>query len=177
LTCRSDNNKIHTSSLVGLHPEKVEVFLFMQDLEKIASYQRRLILNKTFFEARIENLLIKNKVYFEFQYPIVADDNNFYILDFFFPKYKCYIELDGKQHLNNKKYDKTRKDTIYNLWKLREIRLTNTKSLKISFNDLMLLVKGTKNKSKIRNRNVKKCKYFMSKIDRNLQRRYDNLKK
>ena len=68
------------------------------DLKVIANkYKRELTKNKTDAEKIFEYILDKLKVEYKSQH-IIYYGKSFYIVDFFFPKHKLIIEVDGKHH-------------------------------------------------------------------------------
>lgn len=73
--------------------------------------------------------------YFQFQFYRQKPIDN-YIVDFYCPKLKLVIEIDGKQHeqMDNKIYDENRKH-ILNGFGLTELRFSNEEVL-YNFNDV-----------------------------------------
>ncbi len=73
---------------------------FAKDLRKKA----------TQWELDFLQKLEKVKIPFVFQYPVICNKKNLFILDFYLPKHKLAIELDGSQHYTpeGQKNDKRR---------------------------------------------------------------------
>jgi very-short-patch-repair endonuclease len=138
------------------------------DIEKINDYRNKLVRNKTFAENWIAKLLDYSGIEYYFQYPIVIDDCKFFILDFYIPSLKLYLEIDGKQHRKHVKYDLNRKDLIHKQWKLKEIRISNKRAIKLSSFDLIRIL-TSKNKRK-------QDKLKLSKKDRKIQMKWDAYK-
>jgi very-short-patch-repair endonuclease len=67
---------------------------------KVLALERRdlLIQNITRAEVYFKLLLTKLNIEYTFQYVKFVSDYQFYILDFYLPKYNICIELDGKHH-------------------------------------------------------------------------------
>lgn len=73
---------------------------FSEDLKKKA----------TKYELEFIKKLQPLSIVYIFQYPIICNKKNLFILDFYLPKYKLCIELDGSQHYTppGQKADKRR---------------------------------------------------------------------
>jgi very-short-patch-repair endonuclease len=67
-------------------------------LEKGKEFSNDLIENATQWEISFKKKLKQTKIPFIFQYPIVCSNSKLYILDFYLPKFKIAIELDGQWH-------------------------------------------------------------------------------
>ena len=112
----------------------------MIDLNKIASIKEDLIKKATKYEISMQQRLDKCKVFYEFQYCFAKNDT-IYFVDFYFPQYKCYLELDGRYHQETRIYDTKRKAFIEKNFHVFELRLFNGYSLRINNNDLFILLK------------------------------------
>jgi very-short-patch-repair endonuclease len=148
----------------------------MLDLEKITDYHNKLIANQTYAEKWIEQLLKELKIHYEFQYPIAIKDN-FFFLDFYLFKTHSYLEIDGKQHRfrKQKRSDEYRRKVIKKTFKLKEIRIPNSKAIKLSAKALLDII-HTKRTTALKTKRKSKNRYSMSPIDRALQNRYDKLR-
>lgn len=67
----------------------------------------------------------------------------FYIVDFYLPKYKICLELDGDYHLDErqKDYDKRKNDYLVYYRGFKVIRLNNNECFSISLSKLQNLLK------------------------------------
>ncbi len=89
-------------------------------LEKYANDNRK---HKTQEEIKTESILIQKNIEFETQKPIILD-NIPMILDFYIPKLKLVIEVDGgyhkmsKQQIKDKKRDKTLQKYGYSVMRI-----------------------------------------------------------
>jgi len=103
---------------------------------KIKNLEKRKLLrkNQTPQEIILWAHLRRNKYGCKFkrQYSVGS-----YILDFYSPKNKLAIEIDGSQHLQNKEYDKERSEYLLTLG-IRVIRFWN--------NEINLNIDGVINK-------------------------------
>ena len=87
-------------------------------------YRRERLRDRTYYERWFEDFLtgyryIPEKVIF-------VNDYRFYIVDFYLPKHRVVIEIDGVQHENNKKYDRKRTKELKNRGIRKVIRFKNT---------------------------------------------------
>jgi very-short-patch-repair endonuclease len=99
--------------------------------DEIRKIARRLRTNQTDAEKILWECLRKrrlNGVRFLRQYPIFYDrtmyDQKFFVVDFYCPKYKTAIELDGKVHAFQKERD-IRRQEIIAMKDIRVIRIKN----------------------------------------------------
>lgn len=100
--------------------------------------QKELIKNITRAEVHVKVLLTKLNIDFEFQYIKFVNEYQFYILDFYLPKYQLCIELDGKHHYENLKqleHDKIR-DTSLSTLNIKTLRFPNNIALKFNKEEL-----------------------------------------
>lgn len=67
-------------------------------IEKGKEFSADLIKKATKWEIDFKKKLECTKIPFIFQFPIVCNKRNLFILDFYIPKYKLAIELDGAGH-------------------------------------------------------------------------------
>lgn len=114
-------------------------------IPKALAKKRRLvqITNKTPAEAHIMNLLKKTDHLFDYQYTIFFGDFQFYILDFYLPKYKLCIELDGSHHYTDEKqiqHDELRTMRLFNKG-IKTIRIPNKEALEHSLETFELYLK------------------------------------
>lgn len=117
------------SKQLGLTPKKWDKKLY----PKVLAKQRRLvqITNSTPAEAHIKALLKKTGYSFDYQYTIFFGNFQFYILDFYLPKYKVCIEVDGSHHYTDEKqvkHDELRTMRLYNKG-ITVIRIPNKQAL------------------------------------------------
>ena len=112
---------------------------------KIAeTYTKTLIDNITPSEQSIESLLKESNIEYIFQYSVSnADHSKFYILDFYLPKYKTCLEIDGLYHSTTEQI-RLDKDRDYNLLLkgIKTIRIANSTSKIINYNDLIILLEA-----------------------------------
>jgi very-short-patch-repair endonuclease len=127
-------------------------------------------------------LIIKGKlerlgINFIFQYPVIIK-NKLYILDFYLPDNKLYIEVDGSTHNSEsaKRYDNIRKQAINKELHIREVRIKNNHCESVI---LINILRQKKKHKKAKNKAKKQCnkQFIMSTKDRLLQDRYDKLLK
>jgi len=64
-----------------------------------------------------------------------------YIIDFYCPKKRIGIEIDGFQHLENKEYDKTRTE-FFKLYDIKIFRFWNSEIDK-NLEDVLIKIKST----------------------------------
>lgn len=78
--------------------------------EKGKEFAKDLRKRATEWELEFLKKLEQIKVAFVFQYPVICNKKNLFILDFYLPKQKLAIELDGAHHYtpSGQKYDKRR---------------------------------------------------------------------
>lgn len=86
-------------------------------------YRKELILKETFYEHVFRSYL--KGVKYERQKVIFTNEWEFFIVDFYIPKYKLVIEIDGKQHKENKEYDKYRTEKLKSVGVRKVLRFTN----------------------------------------------------
>jgi len=67
-------------------------------VEKGKEFSKDLIKNATKWELSFKDKLKKTGVPFIFQYPVICNNEKLYIIDFYLPKHKIAIELDGQWH-------------------------------------------------------------------------------
>ncbi len=103
----------------------------MKTFNKKSTLEKRKILRKNQTEPEkklwqhLKNKQLNNTKFFR-QYSIGE-----YIVDFYCPKLKLVIEVDGDSHFSNEaiEYDEIR-TTFFNTLKIRVIRFTNTEVMK-----------------------------------------------
>lgn len=86
-------------------------------------YQKELIDNATYYEKKFIPYL--KGISYEFQKIIFVSDWTFFIVDFYIPKFKTVIEIDGIQHKSNKDYDAFRTKQLKLNGIRKVIRFTN----------------------------------------------------
>jgi len=84
-------NKIVKKTKKQLFQEKT---LFLKELG--VKYSKELTENITKWEQILYDILTKHNYNFIFQHPVVTKNNSLFILDFYFPEYKLFLEADGK---------------------------------------------------------------------------------
>lgn len=75
-------------------------------------------------EIAFSTILRNLGVAFEFR-KIFQNDDSWVIVDFFVSSVQLVIELDGKQHLFNKKYDAERSHWLADTYKVKIVRFFN----------------------------------------------------
>lgn len=97
----------------------------LKDRLKLAKkYRRERLKNRSPYELWFEEFLIEydyipEKIFF-------VDEYNFYIVDFYLPKSKTVIEVDGIQHEFNKEYDEKRTKRLREKGIRKVLRFKNT---------------------------------------------------
>lgn len=97
-------------------------------------FRKRLIDNITSEEKYLKDKLNKNGIKNEFQ-KIIYHETGFFIVDFYLPKYKIAIEVDGQYHINDSLgYDKDRSLIIRKLGygKVKRIKNNEVKNFELS---------------------------------------------
>lgn len=107
------------------------IFNNIKVLDVALKFQKELIQRATKYEKDFSLFLVKNKIKFEFQkiVPITMDSKivKFFICDFYIPKKKLIIEIDGDYHLNREQVEKDRiKDYYLQGLKYKVIRIKNS---------------------------------------------------
>lgn len=79
-------------------------------IEKGKEFSLDLIKRATPWEKEFMKKLENTEIPFIFQYPVICAKHKLFIIDFYIPKYKLAIELDGQAHYTPSgiKYDKRR---------------------------------------------------------------------
>lgn len=95
-------------------------------IEKGKEFSKDLIAKATKWELVFKIKLEQIEVPFIFQYPVICNKKNLFILDFYLPKHKLAIELDGSQHYtpSGQKYDK-RRTACLKKEEIRVVRIMN----------------------------------------------------
>lgn len=94
----------------------------------------------TYPEKMFEEKLKRLGVRYVSQKVVFVDEWQFYVIDFYFPKQKIGIELDGKHHFKQIKQDNRRTKRL--LTRINKIvRLTNKEALAIKHKELKSLLK------------------------------------
>jgi len=102
-------------------------------LEEIQSRVSRLIKDATKSELQFKEILISNKIDFEFQWVIDAG-TSYYIADFYLPKYNTIIEIDGYYHFTEEgKAKDKRRDSFLKFKKYKVIHIPNSKIYEFDF--------------------------------------------
>ena len=105
-------------------------------LEEIQFRVESLKENATPEELKFIEILKSNKIDFEFQYPIDAGAS-YYIADFYFPKYKNIIELDGYYHFTPEGKEKDKKRDLFLMSKkYKVIHIINSNIYKFDFSEI-----------------------------------------
>ena len=83
------------------------------------------------------------------QAPFVLDDN-IYFADFYFPKQRIIVEVDGKSHLSSEKMQSDgERDKVFASYMIKTYRITNDKALDNKFVMDFLSNLGIKTKSRV----------------------------
>ena len=106
--------------------------------------QKRRMLRKSMTEEERIMWSVLKKVFPEIQFRRQFGVGH-YILDFYCPKFKLAIEIDGMQHLDNKEYDKIR-DYFLNKMGVIVLRFWNDEVRK-NLNGVILKIKDSLQKS------------------------------
>lgn len=112
----------------------------MLDTDKYTDIYQSLFSNPTKYEQILIDKLNIWNIEYVFQYPFEFE-TYCYFADFYFKKYKCYLEIDGKNHNYQKEYDLNRKNAIYKCYGITEIRLTNDEITTLSKDKLLNMLK------------------------------------
>lgn len=137
-----DNRKV---KIIQIKPSKqIKTKKKYVNPRKLASSRRlNLIKNLTISEKHICKLLKYIKYKCLVQYTIFTGQNQFYILDFYFPEIKLCLELDGKHHFTDLKqieHDSIRDLTLKQLG-IQTLRLSNSKAMSLDGESLSEIVK------------------------------------
>lgn len=101
---------------------------------------RQLKRKATSAEIQMKKILLSMDVDFMFQKGFVAG-NGFYICDFYLPKYKLCIEVDGEYHFTD---EQKRRDSYKNRYLIERgfgvLRITNRECTSISNRSLLRLI-------------------------------------
>lgn len=81
--------------------------------------------NATYYEKFFRTLLKRWKIPHQFQKVIFVDDYRYYIVDFYIPKFRTVIEIDGRGHDKNKGYDNNRTHRLKRSGVRKVIRFRN----------------------------------------------------
>lgn len=92
-------------------------------VRKSKKYRQELILKETFYEHVFKTFL--KGLRYEQQKVIFINEWEFFIVDFYIPKYNLVIEIDGKQHDENKEYDLYRTKKLKSIGIRKVLRFTN----------------------------------------------------
>jgi very-short-patch-repair endonuclease len=100
----------------------------MHEYEELKKYAKELRKKSTISEVILWDEL-KNKKFYGYKFNRQKILLNKYIVDFYCPKIKLIIEIDGKTHENKYMYDKKREEEIksknYNIIRFRDIDINN----------------------------------------------------
>ena len=111
----------------------------MESKKYAKKIRQKLISKATPAELDFKEKLKSLGVSFVFQKVIFVDSFQFYVVDFYFPKTKLAIELDGYHHLDRAKEDLQRTKRLYS--KLRKIkRFWNSEALSMTKKELKQLL-------------------------------------
>lgn len=99
-----------------------------------------LISHATDAENHVKAVLDKLGVDYIFQYPITASDKKLRIVDFYLPKYRMIIEVDGGYHKRPSQMEKDKeRDHIMRSFGYRVFRVTNEDAEEMNQNFLRIL--------------------------------------
>lgn len=102
-----------------------EKFNFLKSLGK--KYSKELSTKATVWELEFKTKLEKLKEPFVFQYPIICKKERLFILDFYLPKLKLAIELDGHSHYTKAGIGKDKRRTaLLKKEGIRVVRIANS---------------------------------------------------
>jgi very-short-patch-repair endonuclease len=98
--------------------------------------------NRTVHEQLVQLLLDDLHIKYKFQYPIF-NEWYFLIADFYIPRYKLLIEVDGNQHKEYKKYAQEEKRKVWLTGMgYKILRIDNIDVFKLKKKDLLSLIKN-----------------------------------
>lgn len=111
------------------------------DSQKYAiKIRKKLLKNMTYPERLFEEKLKCLGVRYVLQKVVFVDEWQFYVIDFYFPKVKIGIELDGKHHDKQVKKDNRRTKRL--LTRINKIvRIPNKRALAMKHKELVALLK------------------------------------
>lgn len=134
----AENKKTTTRKKRKISKEKVK----SSTQQRAQSYKKQNIKKQTKSETKMQLILKKFNFQVEPQKIFYCEKENFYLADFYLPKLKIVIEVDGKYH--NKEEQKIKdayKDHFYTKKKkLKLIRITNEKLSKTSDEQLKNII-------------------------------------
>jgi len=101
--------------------------------------RRKLISRATPAELDFRKKLKSLGVFFVFQKVIFVDEYQFYVVDFYIPKLKLAIELDGYHHRKQRNKDRRRTKRLY-IKLNRVLRMWNSEALSMTEKELKKLL-------------------------------------
>ena len=108
---------------------------------KVLAKERRtyLIDNITRAEVYFKVLLTRLDIEYIFQYVKFVNDYQFYILDFYLPKYNICLELDGSHHYDDPKQVEhdSKRDIELSKINIKTLRFPNKVALKLTKEELL----------------------------------------
>lgn len=115
-------------------------------IQKGKEFSKELVEKATEWELSFREKLKKTKIPFIFQYPIICKNKKLYILDFYLPKHKIGIELDGQWHYTPDmiKKDKVRTKALKKEG-IRILRIANCVEKNITYEMIKDLILGYEN--------------------------------
>jgi very-short-patch-repair endonuclease len=119
--------------------------LLKHDEEWVTKRRNNLLDNKTEFEKEFGKKLKDTEFKFVTQFP-TKNTPDMYFLDFYIPVYKLGIELDGGQHYTEEGLvkDRIRSKDILKYEGIKIIRFSNTKSTKLTVEELKSIIELNK---------------------------------
>jgi len=123
----------------GSRKSTVKTTIFIDPKVLAKERQEHLIQNITRAEVYFKLLLTKLNIEYTFQYVKFVNDYQFYILDFYLPKYNICIELDGKHHYEDIKqynHDIERDSSLKGLG-IKTLRFPNKVAMSMLTEDLL----------------------------------------
>lgn len=154
----SDQKNISTKNILIKGSNILNLNSNYREVENAIKYRIENSKKLTLYEKIFKDICIELNILFESQ-KVFFNDNSFYILDFYFPKYKVAVEIDGSHHCNDLRqyfYDIKRTDYLKEKYNVNTIRIPN------------LFLKYKNSRSEIK----KNIKHLILKNKHNIEKEY-----
>ncbi len=108
-------------------------------IRKAKKYRRELLANPPYYQTMFEDYLkdykyVKERIMF-------IDEWKFYIVDFYLPKHRVVIEIDGIQHESSKEYDLYRTKDLKSKGVRKVIRFKNSDLINLDTDTIKGIIK------------------------------------
>ena len=111
---------------------------------KLAQWRNGQLSHPTKCELVFKNKLERMDFKFLFQKGFIKKNKiGFYVCDFYLPKFKLVIEIDGSSHRDRAKNDKKKDDYLTKVRKFAVLRISNQEAFSLTDADILKLLKFT----------------------------------